>query len=108
MSEPELKKKQAAFGLWKSKISPELIAAAIRLGDPKWDTDGKTLLWREERSGRGVLMAQPTGEAPYELSGEISVKGGIGYGGGDYTVQHSLAIFAGKDGRLYRTYVIPG
>ncbi|MEA3327128.1 MAG: S9 family peptidase [Chloroflexota bacterium] len=102
MSQQEMKKEQAAFGLWKSKISPELIAASIRLGGPQWDSDGRTLLWREERSGRGVLMAQPNGEAPYELSGEISVKGGIGYGGGDYTVQHGLAIFAGKEGRLYR------
>ena len=95
-------KTQAAYGLWKSKITPELIAASIRVGDPMWDTDGKTLLWREGRSGKGVLMAQPNGEAPYELSGEINVKGGVGYGGGGYTVQHGLAIFAGKDGRLYR------
>ena len=102
MSQPEMKKEQAAFGLWKSKITPQLIAASIRIGDPQWDTVGKTLLWREGRSGRGVLMAQPNGEAPYELSGEISVKGGIGYGGGDYTVGHGLVIFAGKDGRLYR------
>ncbi len=102
MAQAKMKKTQAAYGLWKSKITPELIAASIRVGDPMWDTDGKTLLWREERSGRGVLMAQPAGEAPYELSGEINVKGGVGYGGGDFTVQHGLAIFAGKDGRLYR------
>lgn len=101
-------KEKMAYGLWKSQISPELIAAAISLSDPMWDSDGKTLLWREVRSGQGVLMAQPDGEAPYELSGEIDVKGGIGYGGGDFTVKNGLVIFAGKDGRLYRRTLGPG
>jgi len=101
-SGPESKKIQKAYGLWKSQITPELIAAAIRLGDSLWDTDGRTLVWREGRSGQGVLMAQPLGEAPYELSGEKNVRGGVGYGGGDFTVRHGLVIFAAKDGRLYR------
>ncbi len=79
-----------------------MIAAAVRLSDPIWDTDGQTLVWREGRSGKGVLLAQPLGEAPYELSGEHNVKGGVGYGGGDFTVRHGLVIFAAKDGRLYR------
>ncbi|MDY6866882.1 MAG: S9 family peptidase [Chloroflexota bacterium] len=93
---------QKAFGLWKSKITPDLIAAAVGLGDSLWDTDGKTLVWREERSGKGVLLAQPLGEAPYEVSGEMNVRGGVGYGGGDFTVQDGLVLFAAKDGRLYQ------
>ncbi len=98
----EQNKIEKAYGLWESPISPELIAASIRLGNPMWDTDGKTLVWREGHSGKGVLMAQPLGEAPYAISGEIDVRGGVGYGGGDFTVRHGLVIFAGKDGRLYR------
>jgi len=98
----EANKIEQAFGLWKSQITTELIAAAIRLGDSQWDTDGKTLVWREERSGKGVLLAQPLGEAPYEVSGEKNVRGGVGYGGGDFAVRHGLVIFAAKDGRLYR------
>ena len=93
-------KTSKAFGVWPSKITPELIAAAISLNDPTWDSDGKTLIWREVRSGQGVLLAQPDGEAPYEISGDINVRGGVGYGGGDFTVQNSLVVFAGKDGRL--------
>lgn len=100
--QPAVNKTQKAFGLWKSKITPELLAAAVGLSDPQWDTDGKTLVWRELRSGQGVLLAQPMGEAPFELSGEVNVQGGVGYGGGDFTVRNGLAIFAGKDGRLYR------
>jgi dipeptidyl aminopeptidase/acylaminoacyl peptidase len=98
----EANKIEQAFGLWKSQITPELIAAAIRLGDSQWDTDGRTLVWWEERSGEGVILAQPLGEAPYEVSGEKNVRGGVGYGGGDFTVRHGLVIFATKDGRLYR------
>ncbi len=97
-----------AFGVWPSNISPELIAAAIALNDPTWDSDGKTLVWREGRSGKGVLLAQPEGEAPYEISGEVDVRGGVGYGGGDFTVHDGLVIFAGKDGRLYRRTLGPG
>jgi dipeptidyl aminopeptidase/acylaminoacyl peptidase len=91
-----------AFGIWKSQITPTLIAAAIRLNDPLWDSDGRTLVWREERSGQGVLVAHPKHEAPYDISAEKNVRGGVGYGGGDFTVQHGLVVFAAKDGRLYR------
>ncbi|MCB2210144.1 S9 family peptidase [bacterium] len=107
-AQKEHSKTKLAFGVWDSPISPELIAAAIRLGDPQWDTDGKILVWREGRSGKGVLMAQPLGEAPYELSGEKNVSGGVGYGGGDFTLRDGLVVFAEKDGRLYRRSLGPG
>ncbi|MBG0770597.1 MAG: S9 family peptidase [Anaerolineaceae bacterium] len=96
------KKIRQAFGTWKSPITPELIGSAIRLSDVQWDSDGRTLVWLEGRSGKGVLVAQPLGEAPYDLSGEVNVRGGVGYGGGEFTVQNGLVIFTGSDGRLYR------
>ncbi len=95
-------KTKRAFGVWPSPITPELIAASIGLSDPQWDSDGQTLVWRESRSGQGVLLAQPMGEAPYELSGDLNVRGGVGYGGGDFTLHNGLVIFAAIDGRLYR------
>ena len=96
------KKIRQAFGTWKSPITPELIGAAIRLSDVQWDSDGRTLVWLEGRSGKGVLVAQPLGEAPYDLSGEVNVRGGVGYGGGEFTIQNGLVVFTGSDGRLYR------
>ena len=96
------KKIRQAFGTWKSPITPELIGAAIRLSDVQWDSDGQTLVWLEGRSGKGVLVAQPLGEAPYDLSGEVNVRGGVGYGGGEFTIQNGLVVFTGSDGRLYR------
>ncbi|MBW6465533.1 MAG: hypothetical protein K0B06_03420, partial [Brevefilum sp.] len=98
----EQKKTMSPFGLWKSQITPELIAAYVGLSDPQWADDGRTLVWREGHSGQGVLMAQPLGEAPYVLSGELSVRAGVGYGGGDFAVRDGLVVFAAKDGRLYR------
>lgn len=95
-------KTEKAYGLWPSAITPQLIGAAIRLSDPQWDSDGQTLVWKEGRSGQGVLMAQPLGEAPYRISGEKNVRGGVGYGGGDFTVRDGLVVFVAKDGRLYR------
>lgn len=97
-----------AYGMWESQITPELLAASIGLFDPKWDSDGNTLVWRERRSDQGVLMAQPLGEAPYELSEGKNVGGGVGYGGGDFTVQHGNVIFAAKDGRLYKVPLSAG
>lgn len=102
MTQPGEHKQKLAYGLWKSKISPEVLSAAIQLSDPQWDSDGKTLVWRELRSGMGVVVAQPLGEAPFDVSGEINVQGGVGYGGGDFCVRRGLVIFAGRDGRLYR------
>lgn len=99
---PENMKTLRAYGLWESRITPDLMAASIGVNDPQWDSDGQTLVWREERSGQGVLVAQPVGQAPYELSGELNVRGGVGYGGGDFTVRDGLVVFAAKDGRLYR------
>jgi dipeptidyl aminopeptidase/acylaminoacyl peptidase len=96
------KKVRKAFGAWKSPITPELIGAATRLSGVQWDSDGETLVWLEGRSGKGVLMAQPLGEAPYEISGEVNVRGGVGYGGGEFTIHNQVVIFTASDGRLYR------
>ena len=106
--QPGKPKMEAPFGTWKSPITPDLIAAATRLSDPQWDTDGRTLLWLEGRSGQGVVVAQPLGEAPYDLTGDRNVRGGVGYGGGDYCVRGGVVIFAEKDGRLYRRELGPG
>lgn len=95
-------KTKRAFGLWESEITPDLIAAMIGLTDVQWDSDGRTLIWREGQGGQGVLMAKPAGEAPIALSCEHNVRGGVCYGGGEFNVHNGLVVFAAKDGRLYR------
>jgi dipeptidyl aminopeptidase/acylaminoacyl peptidase len=91
------------FGLWDSPISPISLARGITLSDLAWDSDG-SLLWREGRSDRGVLVVQPPdGQAPRDLNSELSVRAKVGYGGGDFTAGHGQVYFAeAESGRLYR------
>lgn len=90
------------YGLWPSPISPGLLSTQLRFSSVLWDSDGETLVWLEGRSDRGVLVAQTGNEAPRDLTYEGSVRAGIGYGGGDFTVRNGVVVFSEKNGRLYR------
>lgn len=97
------------FGLWDSPISPLSLARGLTFSDVAWDHDG-TLVWREGRSDRGVLVVQRTdGQAPRDLNSELSARAKVGYGGGDFGVGQGHAYFAEADsGRLYRQPLAPG
>ncbi len=92
------------FGLWPSPITPAALAAALRLNEPAWDTDGRTLAWVEGRSDRGVVVARHADEpATRDLTPEISVRAFVGYGGGDFTLSHGAIFFVAQaDQRIYR------
>jgi dipeptidyl aminopeptidase/acylaminoacyl peptidase len=91
------------YGLWDSPVSPISLARGITFSDVAWDQDG-TLVWREVRSGRGVLVIQKAdGQAPRDLSSDLAVRAGVGYGGGDFAVGHGKVYFVeAETGRLYR------
>ncbi|MBW3600633.1 MAG: hypothetical protein KY475_25645, partial [Planctomycetes bacterium] len=99
-----MERKQAPFGLWRSGVSPGSLAEGIRLEAARFDTDGRTLVWLEGHSGRGVLLAQRfDGQAARRLTDEVSVRAEVGYGGGDFTVAHGAAYFVvHKTGRIFR------
>ncbi|GAB4519969.1 MAG: prolyl oligopeptidase family serine peptidase [Anaerolineae bacterium] len=98
---------QGLFGTWKSPLSPQAIGESLRFNDVQWDTLSETLVWSESRDGRGILMAQAGVDAPLELTdSSLSVKGRVGYGGGDFTVHNGIVYFAA--GRLYRVSVQGG
>lgn len=90
------------FGLWPSPITPISLARGIGFSDIAWDNDG-TLIWREGRSDRGVLVVQsPNGQAPRDLNSDFGVRAGVGYGGGDFTAGHGNIYFVeAKSGRIY-------
>jgi dipeptidyl aminopeptidase/acylaminoacyl peptidase len=91
------------YGLWSSPIRPQRLAEGIRLSDVAWDTDDDTLVWLEGRSDRGVLVCLPPGgDAPYDLTSELSVRARVGYGGGDFAVAGGQVYFVEASGRLYR------
>lgn len=96
-------KEQRMYGLWSSPVTPASLAASLRLNEPCWDTDGRTLGWSEGRSDRGVLVVQEDGSAPRDLNEDVSMRAFVGYGGGDFTLAHGVAYFVGQqDQRIYR------
>ncbi len=98
-------KETRPYGLWDSPITPRLLAHALRLTDVQWD--GNTLAWVEGRSGQNVIVVQEGDDAPRDLLDEHSARGGVGYGGGDFTIAQGVVYFAQK-GRLYRQRVRAG
>jgi dipeptidyl aminopeptidase/acylaminoacyl peptidase len=96
------------YGLWPSPITPRSLSQGLRLGDVAWDSDGRSLVWLEGRSDRGVLVtAQLDRPAPRDLTSDLSVRAFVGYGGGDFTAGHGQAYFV-SDGRLYRVALAGG
>jgi dipeptidyl aminopeptidase/acylaminoacyl peptidase len=98
-------KTMRAYGLWSSPVTAQQVASSVRLNDVQWD--GDTLIWHESRGSQGVLMAQSGIDAPREISGELSVKGRVGYGGGEFTAHDGMLYFV-ANGRLYRQSLTSG
>ena len=97
------------YGLWSSPVTPEYLAHGKRLTEVGWDSDGRTIVWLEERSNRGVLVcATDDGHAPRELTTTVSVRAKVGYGGGEFAVGHGHVYFVEQSGRLYRQSVTSG
>ena len=103
-----MSKEVVPYGLWPSPITPTSLSRGLRLSDLCWDSDGQTLVWLEGRSDRGVLVcAPPNGNAPRDLTSELSVRARVGYGGGDLTTAHGHAYFI-SGGRIYRQPLLSG
>lgn len=97
------------YGTWSSSVNARMVANTFRLQDVQWDSDGETLVWVESRAGQSVLVMQALGDSMRELTeSDMRVKAGIGYGGGDFTVQNGIIVFVGNDSRLYRLPVSGG
>lgn len=115
-----MEKEIRPFGLWPSPLTAELLGLRINLDDVQWDPRSQadpaklsqsaklTTLWTEGRSNRKVIVGRAAGGAPRDLSDEFNPGGGVGYGGGDFTVDNGLLVFAERDGRLYRRELAHG
>jgi dipeptidyl aminopeptidase/acylaminoacyl peptidase len=97
------------YGTWDSPLSPPALAGQMTLDDARWDSDGQTLVWLERRAGKGLLVMQRGREALRDLTDPQThpVSGGVGYGGGEFTVAGGVVIFASR-GRLYRLALAGG
>jgi dipeptidyl aminopeptidase/acylaminoacyl peptidase len=88
------------YGLWPSPITPGSLAEGRRLSDMWWDDASGTLVWLEGRSSKGVLVCSgPDGDAPRDLTSELSVRARVGYGGGDMTVAAGHVYFVSEGPR---------
>lgn len=97
------------FGMWDSPVTAAAVASGIRITDVQWSSDGRALVWREERSGRGVLVAQEGAAAPRDLTDTVGVRARVGYGGGDFAVGAECVVFADQEsGRLMRVPLTGG
>ncbi len=106
MSSPKISQ---PFGLWDSPISPARLGRGIGFSDVAWAESG-ALVWRENRSDRGVLVIQsPDGQAERDLTSDLSVRAGVGYGGGDFSVGQDFVYFVeAVSGRIYRQPLVSG
>jgi len=100
------------FGLWPSPFTPRAMAAALRFDDVQWDSDGRHVVWLESRDGRGSLWCadSASADAPRELTpGDLSVRGRVGYGGGEFCVSGGTVFFVeASSGRLFRQSLAGG
>ncbi len=94
-------KKQRQYGLWDSALSPQMMAGQARLSDVQWAGDEETLVWLESRDGRGVLKVKRPGQAARAVNDRLNVRGGVGYGGGEFCVHGERIYFSADDGRIY-------
>ena len=94
-------KKTLPFGMWPSPVTSSLVSQELRLEDVQWEPGVDRLVWLEGRSGKGVLVAELAGQARRDLTGEQSVRGGVGYGGGEFILSPGRVIFSTRDGILY-------
>ncbi len=97
------------YGHWESPITPAALAGGVRLRGPSWDSDGRTVGWFEGRGDRGVAVVAEADadasnpESVRDISGDLLVRAGVGYGGGDFTTAAGSAWFVEHDSqRLYR------
>ena len=68
-----------------SAIRPEQLADKLRFGDVQWAGNGDVLIWQENRSDRGVLVAvEPGNPGARDLTRHYSPRAGVGYGGGEF------------------------
>lgn len=101
-------KQLRTYGTWPSIITPKIAASGIRLNDVQWDSHSPTLVWSENR-GEGTVLVMQTGfDAPRDLTETgVGVRGGVGYGGGEFTVGHGQVVYATQN-RLYRQSLTGG
>ncbi len=95
-------KTKRAFGTWSSPLKAKELASAHKLLDIQFGEGGAAVVWLESRAGQTTLIMQRGDDAPRELTGaDTRIRGGFGYGGGEFTVQDDTVVYIVNSNRLY-------
>jgi len=91
------KKQLRPSGLWPSLITPEMTGKLLEFSELIWNESG-CLYWKERTSNQsGIIRYCQDQDNPEYLTPEINVGGGIGYGGGSFTVEGNTVLLVEKN-----------
>lgn len=89
-------KKLKPSGTWPSLISPEMTSKLLEFSEQVWNKNGD-LFWRERNSNQaGICQYFFEEKEIRDLSPGINVGGGIGYGGGSFSVKGDTVVYVEK------------
>ncbi len=84
-------------GTWPSLISPEITGKLLEFSEPVWNKNSD-LFWRERSSNQaGICQYSFDNKGVLDLSPGNNVGGGIGYGGGSFTVSGDSIVYVEKE-----------
>ena len=95
-----INKSASPYGLWKSTLTPNLIANKLRFSDVQYTEDG--LLWLEGRPTGSVLVYKAKDSDNVDVAPQYQPRGGLAYGGGEFHTRNGVIVFVNKD-CLFRT-----
>ncbi len=82
-------------------LPPRFLATLYRFNDVQWSPDGHALFWSEGRGKQTLLRVWEGQPAARDLFRDLSLRPGVGYGGGEFGVGPGFVVFV-ANGRLYR------
>jgi len=82
-------------------IQLETLNRIRRFNDVRLSRDGRSLYWIEPIDGRGSLMQMDADGTVQNLSADHDVRGGVGYGGGEFDVNSAGGAFSDSSGALF-------
>ena len=84
-------------GTWPSLISPEITGKLLEFSEPVWNKNSD-LFWKERRANQaGICQYSFDNKEVLDLSPGNNVGGGIGYGGGSFTVSGDSIVYVEKE-----------
>lgn len=83
-------------------VSIEMLNKLPKIRDVRFDAVGRNFICCHSEDVRGILNLVKIKGDPKQISGESNVRGGVGYGGGEFGVYKDFIVFSDKSGSLYK------